>query len=63
MKDITLERIWDRYGNKYQFLVRASRETRRLIESVAEGRIESVENPYSLGLARTIREEVEEEPE
>lgn len=62
MEEISLERVWERYENKYRFLVMASRETRRLIEAVAEGRIDVVENPYQLGLARTIRGETEEEP-
>lgn len=62
MEEVSLEKVWERYENKYRFLVMASRETRRLIEAVAEGRIDVVENPYRLGLARTIRGEAEEEP-
>lgn len=63
MQEISLEKIWERYENKYYFLAMASREARRLIEEVAEGRIDVVENPYSLGLARTLRGEAEEKQE
>jgi hypothetical protein len=62
MDEVSLERVWERYENKYRFLVVASRETRRLIEAVAEGRIDMIEDPYRLGLARTIRGEAEEKP-
>lgn len=63
MQETSLEKIWERYENKYHFLAMASRETRRLIEEVAEGRIDVVENPYRLGLARALRGEVEEKEE
>ncbi|GEM_PF-1814826 len=61
MIDTTLEKIWERYQNKYRFLVLASRETRKLIEAVAEGRIETIDNPYRLGVLRTIRGEAEDD--
>ncbi len=60
MKETSLEKIWEHYENKYKFLVSASREARRLIEDVAEGRIDAVENPYRLGLLRAIRGDAEE---
>lgn len=63
MQEISLEKIWEHYENKYRFLAMASREARRLIEEVAEGRIDAVENPYLLGLARTLRGEAEEKEE
>lgn len=59
MIETSLERIWELYGNKYRFLVIASIEARNLIESVAEGRIDSVQNPYRLGLMRVLRGEVD----
>lgn len=62
MIETSLEKIWELYTNKYSFLVKASRETRRLIEAVSEGRIDTIENPYRLGLERTIRGEAEEPP-
>ncbi|MBN2379188.1 hypothetical protein JXM67_05245 [candidate division WOR-3 bacterium] len=53
----TLEKIWELYGNKYRYLVLASLEARKLIEAVAEGKIDTIDNPYILGLQRTIRGE------
>lgn len=61
MKEVSLERIWDQYGNKYVFLVSASRETRQLIEAISEGRIDTVENPYRLGLMKAMQEGDKEE--
>lgn len=58
MINSSLERIWERYKNKYMFLARASVETRQLIEDMVEGRIDVVENPYQLGLDRTLRGEI-----
>jgi len=63
MIEISLEKIWERYENKYRFLVLASKETRRLIEAVNEGRLDAVDNPYRLGLERTLRGDAEGQPE
>ncbi len=57
MIDSSLEKIWERYINKYRYLAKASVETRQLIEDMVEGRIDVVENPYQLGLDRTLRGE------
>lgn len=58
MIDSSLEKIWERYTNKYRFLAKAATETRQLIEDIVEGRIDVVENPYQLGLERTLRGEI-----
>lgn len=60
MIETSFERIWEKYPNKYKFLIKASRETRRLIQAVNEGKIDVVENPYRLALQRTLRGEAEE---
>ncbi|NLI98479.1 hypothetical protein GX441_07465 [bacterium] len=57
MIEASLEKIWTRFENKYIFLAKASRATRQLIEDIVEGRIDAVENPYMLGLNRTLRGE------
>ncbi|MBD3286266.1 hypothetical protein GF359_06945 [candidate division WOR-3 bacterium] len=59
MIETSLEKIWDKYGNKYRFLILASMESRDLIESIAEGKIDVVENPYRLGLLKALRGETE----
>lgn len=61
MKEVSLERIWELYGNKYRFLVSASLVARELIEAVAEGRVDAIENPYSLGLSKALQEGIREE--
>jgi len=57
MIEASLEKIWERYGNKYRFLVLASFESRELIEAVAEGKIDVIDNPYRLGLEKVLRGE------
>ena len=60
MIDSSLEKIWERFGNKYRYLAKASKDTRQLIEDIVEGRMDVVENPYQLGLDRTLRGETRE---
>jgi len=62
MTEITLERIWERYGNKYIFLALASKETRKLIEAISEGKIDTVDNPYRLGIQKAFRGDTDTEP-
>lgn len=61
MKNISLERIWARYPNKYQALNVAALEARRLIEALQKGEIQLNQNLYDYALDRLVAGELKYE--
>jgi DNA-directed RNA polymerase subunit K/omega len=46
MKFIAIEKIWEKYDNKYIALIRAAKEARRVIEGMEKNEIQIEDNPY-----------------
>ncbi len=46
MKYIAIEKIWEKYDNKYKALIRAAKEARRIIEGMEKNEIQIEDNPY-----------------
>jgi len=46
MKYVPIEKLWERFNNKYEAVVMGSREVRRVIEAIRDGKIEINEDPY-----------------
>ncbi len=61
MKNISLERIWEKYPNKYQALNVAALEARRLIDAMQKGEVQLNENVYDYALGRLIAGELKYE--
>lgn len=69
MKYISIEKIWEKYDNKYKALIRAAKEARRVIEGLEKNEIQIEENPYRHALklitedkkAETTKEKEKEE--
>lgn len=61
MSSVDLEKIWEKFGNKYLFLALASKEARKLLEKISKGEIEAPEDVYKLALEKTLREGPKEE--
>ncbi len=58
MKRIDIEKLWKRFDNKYQGIVVASQEARRILEAINNGEIEVKENPYLYALRRVLSGQV-----
>jgi len=56
MKFISIEEIWKKYPNKYQALIKAAKEARRVIEGVEKNEIQIEENPYRHALKLILEE-------
>lgn len=63
MKYITIEKIWEKYDNKYQALVRAAKEARRVIEGLEKNEIQIEGNPYRHVLKLIFEEKAEKTEE
>lgn len=61
MKNLSLEKIWDRYKNKYQGLNVAALEVRRVIEALQKGEIQLNQNIYDYALERLVAGELKYE--
>ncbi len=49
-----IEKIWQRYSNKYESVIAGSTEARRVIEAIRDGKIEITEDPYLYALKRIL---------
>ncbi|MDH5185877.1 MAG: hypothetical protein OEZ20_03340 [candidate division WOR-3 bacterium] len=56
MKYITIEKIWKSFDNKYEAVIKASREARRVIEAIEKNEINLEENPYRYAIKRVVEE-------
>ena len=59
MRRTSIEKLWKRFNNKYEGIVAASKEARRILEAVSNGEIEVRENPYFYALRRVLSGEVD----
>ncbi len=46
MKYMPMERLWERFSNKYEAVILGAWEVRRVIEAIRDGKIEINEDPY-----------------
>ncbi len=58
MKYTSIERIWDKYENKYQALRIASLEARRVIDALQTGDIQINQNIYEHSLQALVAGEI-----
>lgn len=58
MKEASIEKLWKMFDNKYQGIVVASKEARRILEAISNGEIEINENPYFYALRRVLSGQV-----
>lgn len=58
MRRTDIEKLWKKFDNKYQGIVVASREARRILEAINNGEIEVKENPYLYALRRVLSGQV-----
>ncbi len=61
MKHNSLEKIWEKYPNKYQALNIAALEARRVIDGIQKGEIQTSENIYDHALAKLVAGEIKYE--
>ena len=61
MKFIAIEEIWGKYPNKYEAIIKAAKEARRVIEGMEKNEIQIEENPYRHALKQALEEK--EKPE
>jgi len=61
MKYIAIEKIWEKYPNKYEALIKAAKEARRVIEALEKNEIQLAENPYRYALKHILEETTKEE--
>jgi len=61
MKNLSLEKIWEKYPNKYQALNVAALEARRIIEALQKGEMQMTQNIHEYSLARLIAGELKYE--
>jgi DNA-directed RNA polymerase subunit K/omega len=57
MKYVPIEQIWERFPNKYDSIIAAAVEARRVIEAIRDGKIEVTEDPYLYALKRAVAAE------
>ncbi len=63
MKYIAIEKIWEKYPNKYEALVKAAKEARRVIEAMEKNEIQLEENPYRYALKHTLEQASQDKKE
>ena len=61
MKNLSLEKIWDRFDNKYHALNVASLEARRLLDCLNRGELQMRENVYGASLGKLLAGEIKYE--
>jgi DNA-directed RNA polymerase subunit K/omega len=60
MNYVTIEEIWKKYPNKYEALIKAAKEARRVIEGMEKNEIQLTENPYRYALKLALEEKDED---
>jgi len=63
MKFIAIEKIWEKYDNKYIALIRVAKEARRIIEGLEKNEIQIEDNPYRHALKIILQDKKAEKPE
>ena len=65
MKFIEIEKIWEKFKNKYEALNHSAKEARRVIEAVEKNEITIGENPFRYALKQILmdKDQVKEKPE
>jgi DNA-directed RNA polymerase subunit K/omega len=63
MKYITIEKIWEKFPNKYEALVKAAKEARRVIDALEKNEIQLEEDPYRYALKHTLEQETPDKKE
>ncbi len=58
MERFTIEQIWEKFPNKYEAIVVAAKEARRLARIAREKKIKLHEKPTILALEKLLRGEV-----
>ena len=56
MKYISIEKIWEKFPNKYLALVKAAKEARRVIDALEKNEIQLEEDPYRYALKHTLEQ-------
>ena len=62
MNYIAIEKIWEKYPNKYEALVKAAKEARRLVEAIEKNELQLEENPYRYALRLILEGKSKEKP-
>ncbi len=62
MKTVTLEKLWQKYPNKYLALNIAALEVRRIIDEMNRDEIQLPTNIYEYALHRLLRNELQYAP-
>lgn len=60
MKFITIEKIWEKFTNKYEALIRAAKEARRITEAIEKNELQLEENPYRYALRVVLEKKTED---
>jgi hypothetical protein len=61
MKNLSLEKIWGLYDNKYKALNVASLEARKVLDAMNRGELQMRENMYSHSLGKLLDGEIKYE--
>lgn len=54
MKYLPIEKIWERFNNKYEAIILGAREVHRVIEALHDNKLEITEDPYIYALKRIL---------
>lgn len=63
MKLIAIEKIWEKYSNKYEALIKAAKEARRVIEALEKNEIQLLDNPHRHALKVILEDKPKESEE
>uniref|UniRef100_A0A7C6A8Q5 DNA-directed RNA polymerase subunit omega n=1 Tax=candidate division WOR-3 bacterium TaxID=2052148 RepID=A0A7C6A8Q5_UNCW3 len=61
MRFIAIEKIWEKFTNKYEALILAAKEARRIAEAIEKNELQLEENPYRYALRLVLEKKTKEQ--
>jgi DNA-directed RNA polymerase subunit K/omega len=61
MRFIAIEKIWEKFTNKYEALILAAKEARRIAEAIEKNELQLEENPYRYALRVVLEKKTKEQ--